>query len=369
MAANETIPTSVAGLDAAWLNEALLPLQPDHPGVATARTEPMPGIVGALGEVGLVHITWEGDTDLPSTMVAKCPLDDDMARLYNSVMQNYTREAGFYRDLASEVPMRVPRCFVNAESGAKDSHMLLIEKIEGIDGDILQGTDFDTMVELVTKMAKMHGQFWMSDDIANLPWMLDWNAESLKLGIPITQESWSAFQTAEPSVYSDELKAFCEAGWINDTEHWLDLYTARPWTFTHMDYELDNTITTPDETVILDWQTCLKSLPGTDLAWLLSSSSNNTEIVERESELIDHYRKVLHESGGPDWSHDRVIEDLAWGVLYPTACQPVPNTQPVAGEGAAADRARARFRAFLDRAVDAAERWDLVGHCSGELRG
>ena len=362
-----TIPGSIGAITAEWLNGALEDNGVDHPGVAAVGAGPMPGIVGMLGEVGLVDITWAGATDLPTTMVGKCPLDDDTARLYNQVMQTYTREAGFYRDLADKVPMAVPRCFVNAESDDKQQQMLLIEKIEGTDGDILVGADFDTVALLVEKMAKMHGRFWMDQEMADLPWMLDWRAESFKLGIPIVQDGWNTFAEREPDTYSKELAHFCAGSWVNDTEHWLDLYAQRDWTYVHADFELDNMMHTDDDVVVFDWQTCLKTFPGVDLAWLLATSETD-EVVAREGELIDHYRSVLAQHGGPDWSHDQVVEELAWGVLYPAACQPVTQVQDLTVYGDKAERMAARLRAFLERSIRAAERWDLVGHCGPLLR-
>lgn len=361
------IPSSVSAITNDWLNKALESNGVEHPGIAELTTSPMPGIVGALGEVGIVDITWDGDTDLPTSMVAKCPLDDEMANLYNSVMQNYVREAGFYRDLADDVPMRVPQCFVNAESEDKSAHMLIIERIEGTPGNIFTPPSFETMAELVAKMATMHGQFWMSPKLQEIDWMLDWQTESFKLGIPITQESWATFQAAEPDLYSPALAEFCSSSWVNDTEFWLDKYCERPWTFTHIDFELDNMIHAADETVVLDWQTCLRSFPGVDLAWLLATSEC-PETLDREDELIELYRSTLATTGGPTWSYDDVIEDLAWGTLYPAACQPVPNVNAADAEGEAGERMKARFRAFLERSLHAAERWDIVGHCSPHLR-
>ncbi len=361
------IPKSISEISLPWLSEALDQSAVEHPGISSVSTAAMPGITGALGEVGLVDIAWAGPTDLPTTMVAKCPLDDDTARLYNSVMQNYIREAGFYRDLADKVPMRVPRCFVNAESPNKDSHMLLIEKIEGVDGDILAGAGFEIVTELVEKMAAMHGLFWQSEQLSQLDWMLDWNAPSLKLGIPMIQQGWQDFNAANPNAYSPALVEFCEASFIHDTEYWLEIFSARPWTFVHLDYELDNMIYTAGETAILDWQTCLKSFPGADLAWLLATSESD-ESVARESELIDLYRATLAATGGPAMSHDDVVEELAWGVIYPTSCQPIPNMADLSVHGQQEDRMKDRFRAFLDRSIRAAERWDLVGHCSPHLR-
>ena len=100
-----------------WLEGALTEAGHAPPPVAAVEVRPMDGLLGAMGEVGIVAVTYGGDTDLPAEFVAKCPLDDDLARLYNSVRLSYQREAGFYRDmaepLAAATGMRIPMCFVN----------------------------------------------------------------------------------------------------------------------------------------------------------------------------------------------------------------------------------------------------------------
>ena len=127
--------------------------------------EPMSGVVGTMGEIGILSVTYAGETGLPDKLVGKCPLDHEAARQYNGILQYYRREAGFYRDLGDAVPMRVPRCFVNLHEG--DDTLLLLECIEdGIDGDILAGTPFASMHRLVGDLARMHGRYWMD---ARLP--------------------------------------------------------------------------------------------------------------------------------------------------------------------------------------------------------
>ena len=109
--------------------------------VATIAVHPLEGFAGIMGEVAVIDLTFGGDTDVPSTLIAKCPLDDDTARMYNQVMNSYKRENGFYRDLADRVPMRVPECYVNEYDEESGRGILLIEKIEGELGDILAGAD------------------------------------------------------------------------------------------------------------------------------------------------------------------------------------------------------------------------------------
>ena len=114
--------------------------------------EPMDGFTGAMGEVGIFTIEWDGDTDLklPEAFVAKCPLDDDIARMYNEVMQYYIRESGFYKDLSPEIDMRIPECWINRFDPETGRAFLLLEYIGHAEkGDILQGCSVEVMKKLV----------------------------------------------------------------------------------------------------------------------------------------------------------------------------------------------------------------------------
>jgi hypothetical protein len=126
------LPKSLTEIDPAWMTEALQDAGHDAPEVKDLEYEPMPGIIGTLGEVGIFTLDYAGDTHLPDKLLGKCPLDHDAARLYNQVMRYYRRETGFYRDLAHEVPMRVPRCWVNLSE--EEQQVLLLEYVEDCDG-------------------------------------------------------------------------------------------------------------------------------------------------------------------------------------------------------------------------------------------
>jgi len=104
------IPLSIAALDRDWVGRALTDAGHEHPGIADIAVTAMPGIVGALGEVGVVAVEYASPCSLPGTFVAKCLLDSDLARLYNQIMMPFIRESGFYRDLARDIRMRIPQC-------------------------------------------------------------------------------------------------------------------------------------------------------------------------------------------------------------------------------------------------------------------
>ncbi len=358
------IPGTLAGVTEQWLSLQLREANHTLPPIKSLTHEPMDGFTGAMGEVGIFRVVWEENDreDLPPTFVAKCPLDDDNARKYNTVMQFYIRESGFYADLVNEVDMRIPKCWVNLFDPETGKAFLLLEHLsEAEKGDILSGCSIPVMEKLVSDLATMHGKFWMDERLLDIPWLIDWRAESLQLGIEMTQTAWKALAQLEPDRYPKELFEILDRSWINNTIEWLERYADRPWTLTHIDYELDNILIGGEGPIILDWQSVMRSHPGVDLAWLLAAS-HNQETLAVEPDLLSLYRTTLAETGGPSWSAEELEEALAWGILYPVSCQPVPYLQDVTAYGDGAARMHRRFEKFLQGSIDAAVRWNVVDH-------
>ena len=357
----ETLKT-LSAMTPSWLEEALTTAGHAPPPIAAIDVRPMDDFVGAMGEVGIVSVEYAASTSLPAEFVAKCPLDDDIARLYASVMLSYQREAGFYAELAVPVAtasgMSIPRCFVNLFDPETHAATLLIERVHPAEkGDILEGTTFERMRTLVGDLAGLHGSYWMDDTLIEHQWLIDWNAPSLLIGIPFTLDSWSNIREQFPQYHSDDIAALVQSVFLTDIEGWLQSFARRPWTFIHQDYELDNILFRAGAPVIVDWQTAMRSFPGVDLGWLLMASHND-ETLPREPELLDHYRAELAAAGGPDWSEDDLAEDLAWAAFYWVSVSHVPYMHSVpAGEQ---DRAHLRFKAMMLGTIAAAERWNTV---------
>ena len=360
------IPVSIAALDSEWVGRALHEAGQDHPGIAHIAVTSMPGIVGALGEVGVVEVDYSAPCSLPRSFVAKCLLDSDLARLYNQIMMPFIRESGFYRDLARDVQMRIPQCYVNASEGT-DRFMMLIEHVSpAVDGDILVGTSVDNMRKLASDLGTMHGQYWMNPQLTTLPWVVDWTAPSYPMGIPLIQDAWAKFNDREPGVIPDDLRDVCDRTFVNDTLTWLERFNERQWTFIHGDYELDNMLFVDDEIVVLDWQLSGKSFPGQDLAFFLTADATD-ETIAAERELLDAYRAALAAAGGPSWSHDEIVEDMAWSMLYWIVGHTVTTTGDNSSFGDKAERMDRRFRKFMTGAIDGAVRWDAAARIRKHL--
>jgi len=327
--------------------------------VSGVEVSPISGFAGIMGEVVVVDLTYAGSSGLPSTMIGKCPLDDDLARMYNQVMNSYKRENGFYRDVADQVPMRVPRAYVNDYDEEAGRGVLLLEKIEGEPGDILSPPDIESFATLAGQLGTMHGQFWQSPVYGDLDWAIDWTLPSLRLGIPIIQEGWTAVRPQWPDMAPVEILDFFERTWIYDTETWLDRIAERPWTMIHGDYEFDNIFFGVEGPVVLDWQTLMKSFPGGDLAWFLGLGAS-AESVAEEGALLDVYRAALAAAGGPDWSRDEVLDDAAASLQFHCTSAVASLHGVIAAGAPAEDRTRQRFEKMVTGMMGCAERWQVV---------
>ena len=361
------LPTSIYDIDADWVSRELEAAGHGSAEIAKLDVRPLEGFVGALGEVAIVDATYAEASDLPTSFIGKCPLDDDMARMFNMVMQAYKRECGFYRDLADVVPMTVPAAYVNLYDAETDRAVMLLERIDGEPGDIFAGCSVEQMEALLVALARLHGQFWMDPAINGLDWKMDWLSETWQLGIPLVEHHWHSLTASRPDMVSAALDEVLHRTWIDDIGSGLAKVNERPWTLAHNDYELDNIIFTEasgggDAFTVLDWQTAMKSHPGVDIGWLLSSADTE-EIVAEEASLLDAYRAELHRAGGPQWSHDEVMDELVWGSLFRVtgmsiAVDQAAETTPIG------DRHRDRLEKFLAGALRGCERWDLVGRLS-----
>lgn len=356
------VPTSLGEVDAAWMTAALRDAGHPDAEVVGLQYEALKGIVGALGEVGVFTLEYANDAGLPPKLLGKCPLDNDSARLYNSIMRYYRRETGFYRDLAAEVPMRVPRCWVNL-SDASDKHILLLEYFEdAIPGDVLAGTSFQKMHRLIGDMARLHGTYWMDDRARGLEWMFHFTEDSLLMGFDVARATWPMALAAEPDLVPPELAALVEGPYLSGVapERWIQAYNERPWTLVHGDYELENVLFAGDDIVVIDWQGVMTGFPAMDLGFTLAISGTE-ETVARERELMDHYRAVLAESGGPEWSHDQLLDDLAWSMLFFAVGQTIPFMEDYASMGEQGERLHRRMVAAWRGCAQAAVRWDTAG--------
>lgn len=161
------IPTSLADITPEYLTIAL------GTEVVDLSVAPMPGMVCALGEVGILTVDHGGD---PKRFVAKLPLETDVAQMYNAAMNFYARESGWYRHAAAVCPLRSPAALINEHDPDSGRALLILEMAETEDkGDILNGASYERHAQAIEVLAAHHAALWETPGLTGGGWLWDWS--------------------------------------------------------------------------------------------------------------------------------------------------------------------------------------------------
>ena len=101
-----------------------------------------------------------------STRIAKRPASDPAVRERQAKLGMYEREARFYRELASRVPMRTPHCFF-----ASDELLLLEDLAPAVAGTFTAGLTDGRVEAVIDAFVAMHGEWAGRHELAGLSWL------------------------------------------------------------------------------------------------------------------------------------------------------------------------------------------------------
>ena len=188
-------PQSVAEISAAWLEEVLRAagaIAGEH--VAAVSLRPIGESQGFLSSMAAVDLTYEGAaaagsaTGPPASVVVKLEpaagVFRDAERDYNA----FEREAMFYRNVAGQVDVRVPRVF-HAHAG-EDGSVLVMEDLSRLRaGDQVRGMQHEEVIATVRQIGRVHAAFWNNERLSALGWLPDHDA----FWYAGYEERWSGF--------------------------------------------------------------------------------------------------------------------------------------------------------------------------------
>lgn len=309
----QSVPPQCDDITVAWLN-ANLP--PDIAHVNDVRVENLGAGVGILGEVARLHLSYDKATPGPPTMVAKCQSVAPENVFIATLMGFYQREVNFYRQMASDAPMRVPRPYIVAADPSGAPFVLVMEEIVGsrcpnqIDG--IAVSDAERIIDTV---ASLHARFWNNDDLFALDWLPPMNNPLYKGARDLAVAKWDGFQTRFASRVDPKLLDTI-GKLIPKYPDLLDWWVEQQHpTFTHTDCRAENYLfggSAGESTVtMIDFQLCTRHVGAWDLANLLAGSLTPEVRRANEAALIERYHHNIVNSGikGYDlatcWRHYR----------------------------------------------------------------
>ena len=115
-----TIPTSTSEITTEWMTETLRTGGAISPSTSVSGIErdPMGAGVGFMGEVGRLHLTYEGGRG-PESVICKIPTQDPNVRGLLAAARVFEREARFYLDVAPHLDV-VPQAHAVVADFAAD---------------------------------------------------------------------------------------------------------------------------------------------------------------------------------------------------------------------------------------------------------
>ncbi len=302
------IPSSPAEITADWLSEAL---GTEVTGVTAAN---LGEGVGVMAEVTRLSLTYGQPDAGPATLIAKTPSPMEANRETATTYGFYSREVAFYREVATQMRLRVPRCHVvEAEPGGTPFVLLLEDVSDARQLDQLDGISLDDAEAVVDEIAKLHARWW--ENLDGLDWLP-----------PMNNDLYKGYGQVLP-----DLAALLKGQWGDRLDPagmpWLDTLCERytryldwfiesgPATFCHYDLRPDNILVEPDGICVLDWQLAVRHRGTFDISYFLGQNVPTGFRRDHQDALVRRYHDALTGLGVEGYSFDRCWDDYRAGML------------------------------------------------------
>jgi Ecdysteroid kinase-like family len=310
------IPQAVEEITPAWLAEALRSGgMTELPPITALRCKVIGSEKGFLSQTLLVEIEYaEPPKGVPSSIVVKIEPQSGSFRDAERGTKAFDREIRFYREVASQIPIRLPRIYFTDASDA--GKVLVMEDLSAYENpDQVHGLRNEQVVAAVREAAKVHATFWNRDALATLDW-LPLHDHFFSEGYA---EHWPAFAACYDLRIGRDAVRLGER--VARNLQWLEERIAeRPVTLVHGDLRADNLLFSHDpqrpEVVVLDWQLATRSLGAIDLARLLGGSEPAAERRGHQLEVFAAWHEGLLRAGLTEYEFEAALADFRLAVLY-----------------------------------------------------
>ena len=297
------LPLEVDDLTPEWMSDAM-----------DADVDTVTVLDRHSGTTGRAHLALTGDASIPPTVFVKlAPFDGGQRKFVNEQGMGIA-EARLYRDVAHELPVRVPKTwfaeFDGTGSDADDRYVMVLEDL------VASGCRFPTrddadiearLFDIIENLARLHAQYWQSPRFGprgDLTWIAPRSTGSGDGGAGMVRIAIENLSDRLPEGFAGIAEAYVErAGDI------MRLYREGACTLVHGDPHLGNLFVDgvdPRRTGFLDWAMVAYAPGIRDVAYVLANSTPTELRRTHERALLARYREILAEHG------ISLDADLAW---------------------------------------------------------
>ncbi len=320
-----TIPLEVADATASWLTDAL--------GREVAAVTVLDAHSGTTGRARL-GITYADGGDepgdgRPASVFLKLAPFDERQRGFVDLVGLGVAEARFYRDLADDVPVRIPtvHCARLDEAGR---YVMLLEDLEASGARFPSTRDpdlADTISAVVDGLARLHVRYWGDprlDDGGDLAWVREGYRVAFGSGATFVEKARDAFADRMSPTFGRLADLM-----ISRPADVADLLAAGPPTLIHGDPHLGNLFV--DDEVdggrvagFFDWGMVWRATGMRDVAYVLGASVPTDLRRAHERDWIRQYVEHLAAAGvalsfDDAWEQYRLLVVYSWSSATSTA--------------------------------------------------
>lgn len=295
----QEVPRDLSLLDASAASRML---RERHPGCTVRALRILDTHSGTTARVRLA-LDYDGDPNgAPATLFAKLAPSPLAQRVFGMVVGLGATEVRFYREIAAQVPVRVPR--VHAACATPDGRRfaLLLEDLSG--ARFVTVGERATLADaraVVRELARLHASFWESPRFAgDLAWVrcLENRRRELRVERFLTAQM---LRRAERR-FADELPADFRAAVrlvCRERDALERIWAEGPRTLVHGDCHVGNLFFGSEGVGFLDWQVLARAPGLRDVSYFLCNSLPGEVREAHQKELVEEYRTVLGEQGAP----------------------------------------------------------------------
>jgi len=339
------IPVDVDDVTPDWLSDVL--------GLDVVATTVLDQHSGTTGRARLALTYGRGvDGECPPSVFVKLPPFNEKQRRFVTMAGLGTAEARFYRDVADDVPMRVPAA-LHAALDDHGGYVMLLEDLEASACRFPRPDDDDVVAvvdSIVDELAHLHAKFWEHP-------MLDHELSWVNEGMRIAFGSGARFmQMALDQFAADMPPAYRRLGelYITETRGIADLWATPPHTLAHGDPHMGNLFVDGTRAGFFDWGMVMRKAGMWDVAYVICNSVPTAIRRDNERAWIERYREQLGREGvelpgDAAWEQYRLYAVYSWNSAVSTAAMG-SRWQP-----------EARAHAAMLRTTTAIEDLDSIG--------
>jgi hypothetical protein len=313
------LPLDVTDLTAEWFTSVL---GLDVTGVSVLDQ--------SSGTTGRAHVALTGGPGVPPTAFVKlAPFDEQQRKFVASVGMGVT-EARFYRDLAPEIPVRIPGVwFSDTDTDTDgDGYAMVLEDLVASGCRFPHPKDADIATrasDIVEQMAALHSRFWESPRFENdgdLAWLAPKGTGAAGGGATFVKMAVENVGDRLPAEFHRLADIY-----LSRNDDIVALWNSGPRTLVHGDPHLGNLFVDTvggDRTGFLDWAMIGRSPGLRDVAYVLCNSIPAVVRAADERGLVDRYCALLAQSDvalDPEaaWEQYRLFAVYSWVSATSTA--------------------------------------------------